>query len=304
MPTVRFSAVAVAALSLVGFFTSSVHAEPDPAKVPEFKKHAVQWRTDKELAGQPVYKFVVFGDDFTDDDLKLFADYPDVRSLSLKGQKITGAGLKHLSGLKKLTSLSVAFTGITDDGMKELVKLKTLKSVDLLNCTITDKGVKELLALPDLESLNLGQNFKITDDGFKQVAALKKLRRLGMSNSYVGDKTMEAISGMPELRAVTVSGDVTDAGYAHLAKLPKLEQLRTSYGLTDKGLKALGESKSLREIDLFLAQKTTLDGLTGMANAKQLTKIYLGFGKNTEEKIKKLKPQLPDCKFGPLTIDF
>jgi len=304
MRSVRFVSTVAVVLSLVVSFVSPARSEPNPENEPAFKKLKVQWRTDKTLPGQPVTEFFSFGQDLTDDDLKLFADYPEVRSLQLQGQKIKGSGVKHLAGLKKLERLSLAFTGITDENLKELANLKALKALSLLNTTITDEGIKTLVAtFPDLEELWLGQNFEITDDGFKQVVAFKKLRRLHMSNSNVGDKTMEAISGMPELRTLVVGSQVTDAGYAHIAKLPKLEQLQTSFGLTDKGLKALGESKTLREIDISPV-KTTLNGVTGMANVSKLTKIHLGFGAEPEAKIKKIKAQYPNCKFESLHIDF
>jgi hypothetical protein len=256
---------------------------------------------DDNRPGKPVVGLTTLTKNVTDDDLKLLAQFPELRFLHISGSQVKGPGLKQLAGLKHLSRLNLGFSDITDAGVKELAALPALRELDLMNTNLTDDGVKALLALTELESLYLGQNFEVTDGAYKTLAGLKKLRRLQLSNSRAGDETMKAFADHPELRMLTIKGtDVTDAGHAAAAKMPKLEQFGVGYSCTNAGLRAIGASGSLVELDLFGAA-VTADAILAMPRAPHLQKLSVRFDDKVKDaELKKLKAGLPKCEIGSL----
>lgn len=80
-----------------------------------------------------------------DDTLKRFAERPEIRIVSLRGTRITNAGLAHLHALDRLEDLDLAETQVDDAGLEELKKLKSLKRLNLSSTQVTPAGVKNLL---------------------------------------------------------------------------------------------------------------------------------------------------------------
>jgi len=296
---IRLFLLAVA--SLVSAPSSPVHGdEPDPYKEPAFKGLFVSGRRDDQAPGKPFVHLSVGGETATDDLFKLFVRYPELRSLSVSGPKVTGSEIKQLVELKNLDRLSLGFTGVTDENLKELTKLKGLKHLSLLNTKITDKGMKVLLDLPDLETLEVAQLQHVSAGAFKDLAALKKLRHIYVGNSSADDETMKAFATLPELRSLTINGtSVTEAGYAHIAKMPKLERLQINYGVTEKELKLIGGIDTLRQLDLFGA-RVTPEQILAMKNADKLTYLHVSTFpseiKDEKAAIKKIQDGLPKCK--------
>jgi Leucine-rich repeat (LRR) protein len=79
-------------------------------------------------------------------------DQGRVVEVTLRGSRITDAGLVHLKGLANLQALDLAFTKITDSGLVHLKGLVNLQTLDLAFTKTTDEGVAELQkALPNCE---------------------------------------------------------------------------------------------------------------------------------------------------------
>jgi len=250
---------------------------------------------DKSLPGTPVVEIRLFNKDTTDGDLKELASFTELRKLDVTGTAITGTGVSHLAGLTKLEDLQMSFAAVNDAGMKEIAKLTSLKVLNVLNTKITDDGVKALAALTDLEDLNIGQNFDVKDVGVYALKDLKKLRRLSVSNSGVSDGAMKAISGLPALRVLELFGSqVTDLGYSYVGKIQSLEELRTSYSITDKGLAELGGLKNLRTLNLWNS-RVTIKGVRALPQLKKLKEIDVGSWNITPEEAAKLRDELPNC---------
>ena len=73
----------------------------------------------------------------------------EVVEVSLRGTKITDAGLVHLKGLTELQKLNLSRSNITDAGLVHLKGLTGLVALDVGNTKITDAGIAELKkALP------------------------------------------------------------------------------------------------------------------------------------------------------------
>src|SRR4051812_43825440 len=66
-----------------------------------------------------------------------------VVKVSLRGTKVTDAGLKDLKELTSLQELNISGTQVTDVGLKELKVLKSLQTLLLGGTKITDAGLKE-----------------------------------------------------------------------------------------------------------------------------------------------------------------
>jgi hypothetical protein len=103
----------------------------------------------KKLKGLEVQS----GSTFTPADLALLAGFPDLEALSLPGS--TGnAGLASLAGVRRLKSLTVHGDSVTDAGLKHLRGLP-LEYLTLYSGKITDAAVPDLTAIKALRELNL-----------------------------------------------------------------------------------------------------------------------------------------------------
>ncbi len=72
--------------------------------------------------------------------------------LSVRGTRITDAGLRHLDGLKELSRLNLTDTSITDEGLRHLEAMNSLRKLNLEGTRVTWAGVARLrLALPEVE---------------------------------------------------------------------------------------------------------------------------------------------------------
>jgi Leucine-rich repeat (LRR) protein len=93
----------------------------------------------------------------------------------LRETRVTGAGLKQLSGLKKLQSLALSRSPVTH--LEGLGELGQLRSLELDGTKVTDAELKELSALTHLEHLHL-ESTPVTDAGLRHLKGLNKLRSL------------------------------------------------------------------------------------------------------------------------------
>ncbi len=100
---------------------------------------------------------------------------PDLHLLDLGYcDKITGAGLAHVSRISTVTRLSLmACPGVTDEGLRNLQGMKNLRQLDLRGCPrITDRGLVHLAALENLQWVQLGGCPKVSPAGVRRLQAL------------------------------------------------------------------------------------------------------------------------------------
>jgi hypothetical protein len=106
---------------------------------------------DKKLVMMPVVWLDYYStvDDVT---LSKLAKREGLVMLSVRGTRITDAGLRHLDGLKELSQLNLTDTSITDDGLRHLEAIVSLRKLNLEGTRVTQAGVARLrLSLPKLE---------------------------------------------------------------------------------------------------------------------------------------------------------
>jgi Leucine-rich repeat (LRR) protein len=169
----------------------------DPAAIAAIEKLKGVIDRDNTKPGKPVTEvvFLLAGDD----DLAHLGGLPDLKSLHLRGQKITDKGLKEVGKLTKLEALDMAATAITDDGLAHLKDLKAMKYLTL--------------------SGSLKQKVALKGAGLAHLKGMDKLEFLGLSNSDVGDDALVHLEGLKNLKTVGLSGSkVTTAGVAKLKK--------------------------------------------------------------------------------------
>jgi Leucine-rich repeat (LRR) protein len=163
----------------------------------------------------PVWLRRLLGNDFFNDSVNalLFGDtemewlegLPNLQLLSLGGNTMTDAGLRHLDGLTQLRLLSLGFTRVSDAGLQHLERLTRLQVLSLSETNITDSGLQHLRGLTRLETLYL-EHTQITDTGLETLKRLTRLQHLELGSTKV-----------------------TDEGVKHLQQaLPKCEIRRTA----------------------------------------------------------------------------
>src|SRR5690606_31221816 len=80
----------------------------------------------------------------TDNDLKIIAQFSNLRELNLNFTDITGAGLKELVGLKHLKNLSLSGTNVDDKDLQEITDLQNLSQVTVWNTNLKETGIEQL----------------------------------------------------------------------------------------------------------------------------------------------------------------
>jgi len=89
---------------------------------------------------------------FTDDCVRYFASFPQLRTIGLNGSPLTDAGAPAFADVPELESLLIAGTKITDTGLLSLAECSKLKSLDVTQTRVTAAGIAALKkARPQLE---------------------------------------------------------------------------------------------------------------------------------------------------------
>src|SRR5579885_832147 len=76
-----------------------------------------------------------------DDDLEYLIAFPHLQYLILTGTRISGEGLKRLSGLKELHGLALSGPAAGGEGLRHLGALTGLHELRLEKTTLTDAGL-------------------------------------------------------------------------------------------------------------------------------------------------------------------
>ena len=155
---------------------------------------------------------------------------------------------------------------ITDAGVVHLKRLTDLRELEINFTQITDKGLIQLKSLTKLRTLSLKNMPTITDTGLAYLDSFQELEELSIDNYYSSPVWMKQ--------------PITDAGLAHLRKLPKLRDrivIPPAHGqgtgpcrgdppaaktilncskITDEGLSQLEHCSELQALDLWRTKIT------------------------------------------------
>ncbi len=179
-------------------------------------------------------------DKIGDEELKILELMPGIRELTLEGRHaITDRSFSHIATLKHLRKLNLTATSVSGAAFESLAHLP-LHDVDLSNCPkIGDAEIASLKHLTKLTKLQLNafSEYWMSDDGWTQQI------------SYELQSASRGPSSSSQLNAYR-SG-ITDAGLKHIGELSELRNLslvRTR--ISDEGLEALTQLSNLSELDL------------------------------------------------------
>lgn len=205
------------------------------------------------------------------------------------------ASLHHIAGLTELESLGTDRINVTDEGMKPLAQLKNLRTASFFHTSFGKPG--------------------FTGVGFGYLKDCPKLERMTVAGISMGDEGFAAIATITQLKDFSTWHTYqTEAGNAHIAKLPNLKTLKVGQrlpragakapSLSDASLPTLAKIKSLENLKIGEARFTAeaIKTLKSLPNLKQLT-IYGAF--ISDEDVAKVRKELAGVKvvFEPLTDD-
>ena len=143
-------------------------------------------------------------------------------------------GFLALAEMPALRGLSVSCLNVDDEGISALPRFPALK--ELMPMDIPDAGYRHIGKCAGLESLILMYCRDTTDAATEHITGLPKLSYYFNSYTTITDRTPELLSSMNTLERITFDAchNLTDAGVAKLARLPRLRELHVS----GKGLSA------------------------------------------------------------------
>jgi hypothetical protein len=142
-------------------------------------------------------------------------------------------GFLALSEMPALRALSVSCLNVDDVGLAVLPRFPALR--ELMPMDVPNAGYRHIGKCAALESLVLMYCRETTDAATEHLAGLSTLRSYFNSYTTITDRTPELLSGLDSLERVTFDNchRLTNAGVAHLARLPRLAHLRVnSHGVT------------------------------------------------------------------------
>jgi len=219
------------------------------------------------------------GPDAADSDVKVIADYPDLKSVTfMECPAVTDAAMESLNSSTGLTSLVISNANIGDPGLKSLSAecVTSLTSVILSNLPATDKGMSCLAAMSNCDDVELF-GLKISDEGLEVLSNLGALRRLSLRQCENVDGTgLSHLTKLAELRELDLRGTVlTEAGMRELGRLTQLEGIiLDEENTTDAGLSEIAKISGLRILS-FDDVRVTDDGLAHLASLPHLEELSI-----------------------------
>ena len=137
-------------------------------------------------------------------------------------------GFKALAAMPALRGLSVSCLNVDDEGLGTLPAFPALR--ELMPMDVPDAGYRHIGRCARLESLILMYCRNTTDAATEHITRLGRLSYYFNSYTTITDRTPQLLSAMDTLERVTFDTchGLTNAGIAHLARLPKLRELRVS----------------------------------------------------------------------------
>ena len=157
-----------------------------------------------------------------------------------------------------------------------------------------------LAKLPHLKKLTLASN-AIQDDDLRSLASLEQLEDLQLNCDLTGAGVAH-LARLPRLTSLGFfcSAQLTDTALIQIRALPRLKRLRFAYTsrVTDTGLKLLRTMPALEELTLR-STGVTPEGLDVLKEFPALKKVSLA-GRSatpfTRDRLRRLQAELPGCE--------
>ena len=137
-------------------------------------------------------------------------------------------GFTALADMPALAHLSVSCKNVDDEGLAALPRFPVL--CELMPMDVPDEGYRHIGRCRNLTSLVLMYCRETGDVATSHIVGLPSLKKYFASYNRITDRSPEMLSGMPSLEEITFDtcADLTNAGVAALARLPRLRRLAVS----------------------------------------------------------------------------
>ena len=278
----------------------------------KLKQLGARWKRNQH--GQ-VYWLFLKRLPLVDDDLIVLKELPEVQTLTLrgvhtiKGNRFTDEGLRHLVHLPKLRYLDLSVNyRLTDAGLRHLEPLKKLEHLDLSgNFKYTDACGVSLAQLTRLQRLNLGQT-SLTAALLPDLSRLSQLKSLSVERMVLDENTIGDFEKLPlqELTGVQID----DADLRLLLRLKSLQKppFPDYRWIEDRHLIYLTHFKKIREVDVTLTRGTSdTSQLKHLQALPELEVLAIGIGENSEGPLDRSGllalaklPTLKELRVGPI----
>ncbi|MCL2117523.1 MAG: hypothetical protein FWH27_03745 [Planctomycetaceae bacterium] len=193
---------------------------------------------------------------FRDRDIEHLAGHPSLKAFFLQDANVSDDFLDPLLEISTLIDLSMfRLLDVSNEGLQKLEGAKLQRLFIRENDLIDDEGIAILKTMPDLNRLTLYEVRSITDEGLiTAISGNKKLANLALYDmESITDESRKALATTTSLRSMELrKTGQTDETLKLAAKLPRLETMiiGDNSKFTDEGLAALGESKTLKTIEI------------------------------------------------------
>lgn len=167
-----------------------------------------------------------------EESLRFLEGIKTLRSIQLRGDNFTDAGLARLRGLA-LTEVWIVSIGGTvgDAGLASLSASGSLRKLELCKARVTDAGLACLRGNP-LEELGLNLCGGVTDAGVRHLSDLTTLKRLDLLGTRVTDEGLAALAGNRDLTFIRLSAHNTDRALELIWGFPSLKKVMLSGGVS------------------------------------------------------------------------
>ena len=201
-------------------------------ELPHLGRLAVDAKDDwmPAIARMPALRYLIVQDTSAGDDG--FAALSESRSIEyIWGRRCHNLGTRGFMALSRMPSLrglSVSCLNVEDTGIAALPDFPALR--ELMPMDVPDEGYRHIGRCDRLDSLILMYCRDTTDRATEHITGLSRLTYYFNSYTTITDRTPELLSGMESLERITFDTchNLTNAGIAHLARLPRLGVLRVS----------------------------------------------------------------------------
>lgn len=189
--------------------------------------------------------------------MALASKAPNLKSLSLRSDRITDFALESLAYCSKMEALQLSSCSITNKGLRALSgRCRDLEKVSLAwSRAVGDAGLQMLTAsCMHLRSLNVSHCSGLTSSGLSAIAACGALEVLDVSYTNIDDSSLVGIiRGAPGLRQLSLVKCVLLTGMWAPAMVTSLENLNLEgcSAVSDEGVAAISRGcKFLRHLGL------------------------------------------------------
>jgi len=211
----------------------------------------------KYVANIPTLKVLrLRGAIYRDRSIENLAGHPALKVFFLQDASVSDDFLDSVVAIPTLVDLSMfRLLDISNDGMQKLENAKLQRLLIRENDLIDDEGIVVIKTMPDLSRLILYELRAVSDEGLiAAISGNKKLVNLALYDmDSITDESRKALATTTNLRSLELrKTGQTDETLKLVAKLPRLESIiiGDNSKFTDEGLASLGESKSLKTIEI------------------------------------------------------